>query len=60
LDPQQPNEEYEETKSVKATNPRKKLTKSAVQKCDAQPPHKRHQDAKRNQSRKKEESSTRL
>jgi hypothetical protein len=26
LDPQQPNEEYKETKSLKATNPRNKLT----------------------------------
>jgi hypothetical protein len=38
LDPQQPNEEYKETKSLTATNPRDKLTKSAVQKCDAQQP----------------------
>jgi hypothetical protein len=26
LDPQQPNEEYKETKSLTATNPRNKLT----------------------------------
>jgi hypothetical protein len=38
LDPQQPKEEYKETKSLTATNPSNKLTKSAVQKCDAQQP----------------------